>query len=86
MKKSEEVQSATLRRIQRRRKLARIRKTIIASALFAAALVSYCYVGRLPYPVSELVELVELAATKPKESADVAAGATPPSRTLGAVP
>jgi hypothetical protein len=46
--RGEEAGSATLRRIQRRRKLARIRKALVASALLTAALVAYCYVGRLP--------------------------------------
>lgn len=64
MSKSEETRSATLRRIQRRRKLAGIRKTIIAGAFFTAALVTYCYVGRLPNPVTELAELVESATTR----------------------
>jgi hypothetical protein len=90
VKKTEDVQSATLRRIQRRRKLAGIRKAIIASALFAAALVSYCYVGRLPYPVSELAEFAEFAervvtpAAQP-DSVDVAA-VTPRKNSLRAVP
>jgi len=87
VKKNEEVQSATLRRIQRRRKLAGIRKAIIASALFAAALVSYCYVGRLPYPVSELAKFAERVVTPEAQpdSVDVAA-ATPRKNSLGAVP
>ncbi len=67
MSKSEETRSVTLRRIQRRRKLAGIRKTIIASAFLTAALATYCYAGRLPYPVSELAELVESATTRNEE-------------------
>ena len=57
MSRGEEAGSATLRRIQRRRKLARIRKAIVASALLTAALVAYCYVGRLPDEVSEEPDL-----------------------------
>ena len=68
VKKSEEARSATLRRIQRRRRLANIRKTIIASALFAVALLAYCYVGRLPSPVSES-ERSERVAPEPIDAA-----------------
>jgi hypothetical protein len=69
---TEEAGSATLRRIQRRRKLASIRKAIIACAFIAAALVTYCTVGRLPYPVSKLAEL-----TGTNHTAETEEGATP---------
>ena len=70
MTQTEEAGSATLRRIQRRRKLANIRKAIIACAFVAAALVTYCTVGRLPYPVSRLAELT--STNDPAETEDVA--------------
>jgi hypothetical protein len=73
--KPEEARSATLRRIQRRRKLASIRKTIIACAFVVAALVTYCTVGRLPYPVSKLAELA--GARDSAETEDVAAATEP---------
>jgi hypothetical protein len=68
--KTAEAGSATLRRIQRRRKLASVRKTLIACAFLAAALVTYCTVGRLPYPVSKLAELAGANGTA--ETEDVA--------------
>ncbi len=87
MKKGEEARSATLRRIQRRRTLANIRKTIIASSLFAAALLTYCYVGRQPLPVSELArdaapKPTDVAAPTPARRSRAAPPAEPPPPAL----
>jgi hypothetical protein len=71
-KTAEETKSATLRRILRRRRLASVRKSIIASALLAALLVAYCSVSRLPYPISELSQFAATDETAPA-AADVAA-------------
>ena len=69
VKKSVQAQSATLRRIQRRRTRANIRKTIMACSLVAVALLAYCNLGRLPFPVSELAretpEPLDVAASAP---------------------
>jgi hypothetical protein len=84
----EEAGSATLRRIQRRRKIATIRKTIVASALLTAALATYCYVGRLPDEIAEPDVAVTLAEhSRPADTGTARNAATPTARpSVPAVP
>ena len=72
-KKSEEARSSTLRRILRRRKLATIRKAIVASTLGVATLVAYYYASRSPGLEPEQPERVATREEQPEATHGAAA-------------